>query len=52
MVEIAKAIKLKPYEYFKRAFNEILVRQDDSIESHINDLHPWSDMLPDACKEH
>jgi len=50
IAETAKANKLKPYEYFKHALNEILIRQDEPVESYINDLLPWSDTLPDLCK--
>lgn len=50
IAETAKANKLKPYEYFKHVLNEILIHQDEPVESYINDLLPWSDTLPDLCK--
>ena len=50
IAETAKANKLKPYEYFKHALNEILIHQHEPVESYINNLLPWSDTLPDLCK--
>lgn len=50
IAETAKANKLKPYEYFKHALNEILIHQDEPVESYINDLLPWSDKLSELCK--
>ena len=50
IAETAKANKLKPYEYFKHMLNEILIHQDEPVESYINNLLPWSDTLPDLCK--
>lgn len=50
IAETAKANKLKPYEYFKHTLNEILIHQDEPVESYINDLLPWSDKLSELCK--
>ena len=50
IAETAKANKLKPYEYFKHALNEILIHQDEPVESYINDLLQWSDKLSELCK--
>lgn len=37
-------------EYFKHVLNEILIHQDEPVESYINNLLPWSDTLLDLCK--
>ncbi len=51
IAETAKANELKPYEYFKYVLEEILVHQEDPLDSYINDLVPWSDALPDSCRK-
>ena len=50
IAETAKANGLKPYEYFKYALEQILLRQDDPLDTYISDLVPWSDALPDSCQ--
>lgn len=50
IAETAKANKLKPYKYFKYVLGEILIHQDDPVDSYMNKLLPWSDELPDMCR--
>ncbi|MBQ4426687.1 MAG: transposase domain-containing protein, partial [Oscillospiraceae bacterium] len=51
IVETAKANKLKPYEYLKYLLEEVCKHQDDTVMAFIDDLLPWSEMLPDYCKK-
>lgn len=51
IVETAKANKLKPYEYLKYLLEEVCKHQDDTDMAFVDDLLPWSEMLPDYCKK-
>jgi transposase len=46
IAETAKANKLKPYEYFKYLLEVIPQHMDDTGNSFIKDLLPWSKNLP------
>ncbi|MBQ4426912.1 MAG: transposase domain-containing protein, partial [Oscillospiraceae bacterium] len=46
-----KANKLKPYEYLKYLLEEVCKHQDDTDMAFVDDLLPWSEMLPDYCKK-
>lgn len=46
IAETAKANKLKPYEYFKYLLEVIPQHMDDTGNSFIKDLLPWSENLP------
>lgn len=52
IVETAKANNLKPYEYLKYLLTELPLRLDEkSSELNLDDLLPWSENLPDACRK-
>lgn len=50
IAETAKANKLKPYEYFKYLLEQILLHVEDPPEEYMDDLLPWSEKLPDYCR--
>ena len=51
IAETAKANGLRPYRYFKYLLEQILLHQDDPPETYITDLLPWSDRLPEDCRQ-
>lgn len=52
MAETAKAYRLRPYEYFKYVLESMLQHMDDSPESYINELMPWSESIPEEIWEY
>jgi len=50
IAETAKANNLKTYEYFKYLLEEILKHQDDNPREYLDDLMPWSETLPQNCR--
>ena len=46
IVETAKANNLKPYDYVQYLLEEILKHMDDRDCSFLEDLLPWSEILP------
>lgn len=51
LAETAKANALKPYEYFKYPLESILDHLDDAPVTYIDDLMPWSDSIPEECRQ-
>ena len=51
IVETAKANDLKPYEYMKHLLEVISQHMDDTNMDFLDDLLPWSNDLPDACRK-
>ena len=51
IAETAKANGLKPYEYFKYSLEELLMHQDDPLDSYIDAIMPWSESLPESCRK-
>ena len=51
LAETAKANALKPYEYFKYLLESILDHLDDAPATYIDNLMPWSDSIPEECKQ-
>ena len=51
LVESAKANRLKPYEYLKHLLSEMPKHMDDTDFSFLEDLLPWSNSLPEACRK-
>lgn len=51
IAETAKANNLKTFEYFKYLLDQILIHVEDSPETYIEDLMPWSDALPDSLRK-
>lgn len=51
IVETAKANNLKPYEYLKHLLTEIPKHMNDTNTSFVDDLLPWSEMLPEECRK-
>lgn len=51
IAETAKANHLKPYNYFEHLLTEIPKHMDDKNLEFLNDLLPWSEVLPDSCKK-
>lgn len=51
LAETSKANGLKPYEYFKYLLESILEHLDDAPASYLDDLMPWSDKLPEECRQ-
>lgn len=51
LTETAKANDLKPYEYIKHLLEEIPQHMDETSDAFLEDLLPWSDKLPDACRK-
>ena len=52
LVETAKANKLKIYEYLKHLLTEIPKHMDDTSLDFLDDLLPWSENLPEECRNH
>ena len=50
ITETAKANGLKPYYYLKYVMEEMPKYFDGTDRSFIEDLLPWSEKLPDFCK--
>lgn len=51
LVETAKANNLKPYDYLEYLLTEIPNHMDDTDDSFLEDLLPWSECLPDNCRK-
>ena len=51
IVETAKANNLKPYEYVKFLLTEVPKHMEDTDLAFLDDLLPWSDAIPDACRK-
>ena len=51
IAETARANDLKPYEYFKYLLEEISKHGEFEDPSFLDDLLPWSESLPDACRK-
>ena len=51
LVETAKANHLKPYEYLKHLLTEMPKHMNNTDFSFLNDLLPWSEVLPDVCRK-
>ncbi len=51
IAETAKANKLNPFRYFEYLLTEIPEHMDDKDLSFIEDLLPWSENLPDICRQ-
>lgn len=50
VAETAKANGLRPYFYFKYVMEQMLLYQDGTDRSFLDDLLPWSDKLPEYCR--
>lgn len=50
IAETAKMNELKPYEYFKYLLDEIPRHGEYEDPSYLDDLLPWSEKLPDRCR--
>ena len=51
IAETAKANHLKPYDYFEYLLEEIPKHMDDTDQSFLEDLLPWSDKLPERIRK-
>ena len=51
IVETAKANRLKPYEYLKFLLEEVCKHQNDTDQSFLDKLLPWSDEIPSICRK-
>jgi hypothetical protein len=51
IAETAKANNLKPYEYFEFLLTEISKHMDDTDQSFLDDLLPWSSKLPEPIRK-
>ena len=51
IAETAKANNLKPYDYFEYLLNEIPNHMDDTDNSFLEDLLPWSTKLPEQIRK-
>ena len=51
IAETAKANNLKPYEYFEYLLTEIPKHMDDTDRSFLDNLVPWSEMLPESIRK-
>lgn len=51
IAETAKANGLKPFEYFKYLLEQILLHQDDALDTYIPNIVPWSEKIPDYCRK-
>ena len=51
IAETAKANNLKPYDYFEYLLTEIPKHMDDTNLEFCEDLMPWSEKLPAACRK-
>ena len=50
VTEIALINGLKPYEYFKYLFEQLLESENNITDDFIDTLLPWSDKLPEELK--
>lgn len=50
IAETAKANALKPAEYMLFLLDQILLHQDDAPSTYIESIMPWSESLPDGCR--
>lgn len=50
IAETAKANNLKPAEYMQYLLEQILIHEEDAPSTYIESLMPWSDSLPDWCR--
>lgn len=51
IAETAKANNLKPYDYFNHLLETIPKHMDDKNLDFLEDLLPWSQNLPEACRK-
>ena len=51
IAETAKANDLKPYEYFEYLLTEIPKHMGDTDRSFLDNLVPWSEMLPESIRK-
>ena len=51
IAETAKANNLKPYEYFEYLLTEIPKHMDDTDRSFLDELVPWSEILPESIRK-
>ena len=51
IAETAKANNLKPYQYFKHILEEIPKHMDETSLDFLDDLLPWSKILPEECRK-
>lgn len=51
LAETAKANNLKPYEYFEHLLTEIKEHLDETDQSFLEDLLPWSENLPENIRK-
>lgn len=51
LTETAKANNLKPFNYIKHLLTEIPKHVDETDQSFLDELLPWSDALPDECRK-
>lgn len=51
IAETAKANHLKPYDYFEYLLEEIPKHMDETDQSFLEDLLPWSEKLPERIKK-
>lgn len=51
LVETAKANNLRPYEYLRYVLSVLVEHQDDTQRDFLDDLLPWSENLPEICKQ-
>lgn len=50
IAETAKANGLKPAEYMQYLLEQILEHEEDAPSTYISSLMPWSDSIPDWCR--
>lgn len=51
IAETAKANNLNPYRYYEHLLTEIPKHMDDTDDSFLEDLLPWSEKLPEICRK-
>lgn len=51
LAETAKANNLKPYKYFDLLLTEIPRHMDDTNLEFLDNLLPWSEVLPEDCRK-
>lgn len=50
IVETAKANGLNPFRYLEFLLTEMMEHEENTDYSFIDDLLPWSELIPDICK--
>ena len=50
IAETAKANLLKPAEYMQYLLDQLLIHEEDAPSTYISSLMPWSESLPDWCR--